>query len=222
MSEYLVKILEAYYITHDVKRFVVEKPPGYSFKSGQSTKISINLPEWKDQLRPFSFTGLEEWDYLEFIIKIYSDHNGVTNMLGRTNGGAELILHDVFGALQYEGPGVFIAGGSGITPFISIFRKLYKNKKNRGNKLIYSNKTSADVILEEELKKMLKDNFLNVLTREHNLGYIGRRIDRAFLIANISNFGQPFYLCGPPAFVKDMTANLLDLGATPNTIMFEK
>lgn len=222
MSEHVVKILETYYINHDIKRFVVEKPAGYSFESGQSTYISINLPEWKDKLRPFSFTGLKEWNYLEFIIKIYRDHQGVTNMLGRTNSGAELILHDVFGAIHYKGHGVFIAGGAGITPLISIFRNLYKNKQIRGNKLIYSNKTSADVILAEELRKMLKDNFLNVLTREHTLGYLGRRIDRAFLIATISNFGQPFYLCGPPAFVKDMTANLLDLGATPDTIVFEQ
>jgi len=36
----------------------------------------------------------------------------------------ELILHDVFGAISYMGEGVFIAGGAGITPFISIFRYL--------------------------------------------------------------------------------------------------
>ncbi len=52
----------------------------------------------------------------------------ITNMLGKTNAGAELIIHDVFGAILYKGTGVFIAEGSGITPFISIFRDL-NNKK---------------------------------------------------------------------------------------------
>ena len=52
MSEYVVKVLEAKFITHDVKRFVVEKPVGYDFVPGQATDISINLPEWKDKLRP--------------------------------------------------------------------------------------------------------------------------------------------------------------------------
>lgn len=35
----------------------------------------------------------------------------ITNMLGKTNAGAELIIHDVFGAILYKGPGIFIAGG---------------------------------------------------------------------------------------------------------------
>src|SRR4051812_34119935 len=141
MSTHIVKILQSHFITHDVKRFVIEKPEGYDFIPGQATDVSINLPEWKDQLRPFTFTCLREESYLEFMIKIYKDHEGVTNMLGRTNAGAELILHDVFGAIQYKGPGVFIAAGAGITPFTSILRSLHKDKQLTGNKLIYSNKT---------------------------------------------------------------------------------
>lgn len=222
MNNHIVKILEAHYIMHDVKRFVVEKPAGYDFISGQATDISINLSGWEDQLRPFSFTCLREESYLEFMIKIYKDHDGVTNMLGRINAGAELILHDVFGAIQYKGSGVFIAGGAGITPFISILRNLHKNKKLRGNRLIYSNKTSADVIIEGELQKMLKNDFVKVFTRENVIGYLGRRIDHDFLIENIADFGQNFYVCGPDEFVKNITGHLLNLGANADTVVFEK
>src|SRR5258707_132027 len=146
--EHIVKILETQFITHDVKRFVVERPKDYDFIPGQATDASLNLPEWKNNLHPFTFTSLREWNYLEFMIKIYNDTHGMTEMLGRTNTGAELILHDVFGAIQYKGKGVFIAGGAGITPFVAIFRDLYKTHQLRGNKFIYSNKTSDDVIIE--------------------------------------------------------------------------
>src|SRR5438105_1036098 len=146
MSEHVVKILEANYITHDVKHFVVERPAEYNFVPGQATDVCINQPEWKNELRPFTFTGLTEWSYLEFMIKIYPDRKSVTNELGRINAGAELILHDVFGAIRYKGRGVFIAAGAGVTPFMSILRELFINDKISGNKLIYSNKTSADVI----------------------------------------------------------------------------
>lgn len=222
MDNYIVKILEAYYITHDVKCFMVEKPEGYDFTPGQATDVSINLPEWRTELRPFTFTCLKEKPYLEFMIKIYKDHQGVTNMLGRINKGAELILHDVFGAIQYKGPGVFIAGGAGITPFVSIFRNLYKSRQIRGNKLIYSNKTSYDVIIEEELQKMLKKDFLNLFTRENVIGFLERRIDRNVLIENIANFGQLFYVCGPDQFVKSITGYLLDLGATADCVVIEE
>lgn len=222
MSQHIVKIIEAHYITHDVKRFAVEKPKGYDFIPGQATHVSINLPEWKDQLRPFTFTSLRELGYLEFMIKIYDDHNGVTKKLGSINAGAELLIHDVFGAIQYKGPGIFIAGGSGITPFISIFRELYKHRNIHGNKLIYSNKTSEDIIMEAELRTMLQNDFINIFTRENIVGFRGIRIDRKFLVKNIADFGQNFYLCGPKDFVENITQILLDLGATAETLIFEK
>ena len=219
---HVVKILKTEFITHDVKRFEVERPAGFEFIPGQAADVSIYLPDWKGQLRPFTFTCLKDQEYLEFMIKIYNDHEGVTNMLGRTNAGAELILHDVFGAIQYNGKGVFIAGGAGITPFVSIFRNLYRSGQLNGNLLIYSNKTADDVILEDELQMMLKNDFIKVFTRENVIGFLDRRIDRNFLIDTIGDFGQKFYLCGPDEFVKDITALLLELGATAETVVFEK
>ena len=222
MRNHIVKIVETHFITHDVKRFIVEKPEGYDFIPGQATEVSINLPGWENKKRPFTFTCLREQPYLEFMIKIYNDHEGVTNVLGRTNAGAELILRDVFGAIQYNGPGVFIAAGAGITPFVSIFRDLYHKGQLRGSSLIYSNKTSSDVIMEEELQFMLKNDFIRIFTRENVVGFAGRRIDRNFLIENIGDFGQNFYLCGPDEFVKNIKQHLLNLGATTETVVFEK
>lgn len=217
----ILKILATSYVTHDVKCFVLEKPPGYTFLPGQSVNVSINLPEWKDQLRPFTFTNLPEDDYLELMIKIYRDRNGVTKKLESINAGDELILHDIFGTIQYKESGVFISAGSGITPFISIFRYLYKQKKLRENLLIYTNKTSEDVIMEKALKTMLKNNFVMVFTRENVIGYLEKRIDRNFLIDHIENFNQHFYICGSEDFVKNIKEILISLGATIDNIIFE-
>ena len=223
MPEHLVKILESNYISHDVKRFKVEKPRGFSFIPGQATDVSINQPEWKDKLRPFTFTSLNEWPYLEFLIKIYNEHNGVTRQLGKTNKGTELILHDVFGAIQYKEPGIFIAGGAGITPFIAIFRALHTQKKLLpGNALIFSNKTAEDIILGEELTKMLGPAYTNVFTRQGVIGFRERRIDRNFLIEHIHDFSSHFYICGPEIFVKDIAELLLNLGASADTVIIEK
>jgi len=221
-ESHIVKVLKAQYITHDVKRFVVEKPKGYNFIPGQATEVSVNLQEWKDEKRPFTFTCLQDEDYLEFMIKIYHDHNGVTAILGKTNAGDELILRDVWGAIHYKGPGVFIAGGAGITPFIAILRDLHKKGQLKGNRLIYSNKTSEDVIMEAELQEMLQEDFIKIFTRENVTGFVGRRIDRKYLIANIADFGQHFYVCGPSSFVKSISALLVELGAKPDEVVFEK
>ncbi len=222
MASHVVKILESKFITHNVKRFTVERPAGYQFIPGQATDVSINLPEWMDNLHPFTFTGLPDWDNLEFTIKIYDNPAGMTNQLRKVNAGAELIIHDVFGTIEYKGPGVFIAGGAGVTPFISILRALYEKKKIFGNKLIFSSKTSEDVILEDEFNQMLKNDFIKVFTREKVLGFFDRRIDRNFLIDNVPDFNVHFYVCGPEEFTKSITQHLLELGANADTLVFEQ
>lgn len=222
MAQHIVKVLAANYITHNVKRFVVEKPAGFQYQSGENVMIALNKTGWESQQRPFTFTSLNEWPYLEFIIKIYNDRDGVTKELGRTNAGAELILFDVFGSIHYKGPGVFIAGGSGITPFISIFRDLYMNGYIKGNKLILSNKSAEDIILPFELHNMLGNNFMNVFTRQGVIGFMDRRIDRKMLIRLVGDFSSHFYVCGPKQFVEEISRDLMSLGADADVIIFDK
>jgi ferredoxin-NADP reductase len=221
MDEYIVKINRIEWITHNVRKFRVEKPKGYSFTPGQATEVAINKEGWKEERRPFTFTALNEEPELEFMIKIYEDHNGVTKQLGKLKKGDELLLHDVWGAIHYKGPGIFLAGGAGITPFIAILRSLYKEGKIDGNCLIFSNRTSQDIILREEFNKMLGDRFINTLTDEDHKDYDNRRIDKDFLKEKITDFKQHFYVCGPPSFVEDISGSLKQLGSNPDSIVLE-
>ena len=109
----------------------------------------------------------------------------------------ELILHDVFGAIQYKGEGVFIAGGAGVTPFISIFRYLKSKNEIGNNKLIFANKTKADIILEQEFKKLLGNNFINILSEDKADGYAYGYITEEFLKTSITDLSKKIYLCGP-------------------------
>jgi len=221
-EEHIVKILKTEYVTHNVKRFTLSKPDSYKFKPGQATDIVINLPEWKEERRPFTFTSLNEWDHLEFTIKIYSDHNGVTNKLGTLLAGDELILHDIWGAIRYKGEGIFIAGGAGVTPFIAIFRQLQEDRKLGNNKLIFSNRTVKDIILKNEFEKMLGENFINTITGEKTEKYDNRKIDESYLKEKIKDLSQYFYICGPDAMIENVKDILLHLGADENKIVIEQ
>lgn len=212
MTEHIVAILDITPVTHNVKRFRIEKPAGYKFVPGQATDVSINKPGWEAELRPFTFTALNHWDFLEFTIKIYNDHPGVTNQLGKLKVGDSLRIHDVWGAIHYQGEGVFIAGGAGITPFIAIFRDLEKEGKVGNNKLIFSNKTRQDIILEAEFQRILGPNFINTLTDEAIPGYDNHRIDEVYLRSRVKDFNQNFYICGPDPMVAAIQSTLKKLG----------
>lgn len=221
---YTVAIKSIEQLTHDVKKFTFEKPEGYSFTPGQATEASINKEGWEDEKRPFTFTSLNEDPDLEFTIKIYEDHDGVTNQIGKLEVGDEFIIDDPWGTIQYKGPGVYLAGGAGVTPFIAIFRDLHKKGELEGNTLIFSNKTSKDVILQEEFEEMLGDDFVSVLTDKDAEGhmFLDGFIGKDFLAEQIDNYDQPFYVCGPMKFNENMMKYLKELGAEPDSLVFEE
>ena len=221
MEEHIVKILDIEEVTHNVKSFKIEKPKGYSFIPGQATEVSINVAELRNEKRPFTFTSLNSSDFLEFTIKIYSERNGITNELGKLKPGAELIIRDVWGDISFKGDGVFIAGGAGITPFLSIFRELHYRKKIGSNMLIFANKTKEDIILESELKWLLGDSFINILSEERSEGYAFGFITDEFLKTNIPALQINYYLCGPPPMMDAVLRQLANLGINQNSITME-
>ena len=221
---YSVTINDIQQITHDVYQFQFDKPDGYSFEPGQATEVAIDKDGWRNEKRPFTFTSLTDDPYLEFTIKSYPDHNGVTEQIAQLEEGDAFLIDDPWGTIQYKGSGVFLAGGAGVTPFIAIFRDLYQEGEIDENMLIFSNKTEDDIILKEDFDKILGDQFINVITDEPTDEhiYLDGFIDKEFLEEQIDDFDQPFYVCGPPAFNDAMIGYLKELGADPSALVFEE
>jgi ferredoxin-NADP reductase len=218
----IVKIRTIIEVTHNVKSFRLDKPAGFQFIPGQATDVSINKPGMEEEKRPFTFTSLNKDPYLEFTIKRYSDHHGVTDRLHQLVPGDELIVREAWGAIEYKGPGYFIAGGAGITPFLSILRQLYKENKIQGNTLLFSNKTSRDIIYEKELSLMLGNQAIFILTEENKPGYISGHINKDFIQKTIPDFHKHFYICGPDPMILDISGILTKFGVDPGTVVFEK
>jgi ferredoxin-NADP reductase len=222
MTQHSVKIKSIDRITHDVLKIVTEKPDDFTFVPGQAVAVSINKSGWENEVRPFSFTSTPDQDFLEFIIKVYPLHKGVTNQLQLIKEGDELILHNILGAINYKGKGVFIAGGAGITPFISIFRDLRSKNEIGSNKLIFANKTKGDIILEAEFKEMLSYNFINIIANEKTNGYAHGLISEGFLKAYISRTCKNVYLCGPPPMMEAVEKHLHFLNIDEKAIVKEE
>jgi len=217
-----VTLLRSQFVTHDVKHFIVSKPEGFSIVPGQGVELAVNRPELREQGRPFTPTGLAGDRVLEFTIKAYPDHAGVTQALHQLEPGAELLMSEPFGTIRYEGPGVFIAGGAGITPFLAILRDLADKGALDRQTLIFSNKAPRDVICERELRHVLGERCILTCTGATAPGYENRRVDRAFLEEMVSDFTQRFYVCGPPPFMDAINAALTDLGARSESLVFER
>jgi ferredoxin-NADP reductase len=220
VTEHYVKIKLIEKVSHDVLRIRTEKPKNFKFIPGQYAELSINKDDWYNEKRPFCFTGTPEDDYLEFTVKIYASHRGVSNELLKLKKEDELILHEVAGTINYKGEGIFIAGGTGITPFISIFRSLKKSKIGK-NKLIFGNKTKADILFSDELDKLFGKNLVHILSEEKTKEYAHGFISKEFLAKQIDDTQKYFYLCGPPGMMDAVEEHLMNLHVRSELIVKE-
>lgn len=209
-------------LNYNVRRFKVEKPEGYTFIPGQATLVSIDQEGLRDQKRPFTFTSLPDEGHLEFTIKIYPSHEGVTDKLDDIKPGDRLLIEDAWGAIQFQGKGTFIAGGAGLTPMLAILRDQAIQQSDAVEQLIFSNKTAKDLFLEKELRAATDDKLLLTYTQEHVDGAEHGRVNATFLRKHLKSVDQFFYVCGPPGMVESVEALLKQHGAQPEKIITEE
>lgn len=207
---YEVSVIEKTPLNHDVTRFRLERPTGYTFSAGQAIELTLA----KENLgpAPFTFTGLTDSPYLELSIKIYAEHHGLTAALSKLNIGDKVTITGPWDSFINKGAGIFIAGGAGITPFIALLRHFDAEGKVGNSHLFFSNKTREDIFLHDELKSILGDRYVDIITRDEKSNS-HQRIDEAFLRERVKNLKQPFYVCGPPGLVDGIQKLLSNMGA---------
>lgn len=219
---YSTRLLMRGFVTHDTDRYLIERPDGFTFEPGQGAELTIERGPWHEQGRPFTPTSWVDDQVLEFTIKRYPESDGFTMALHDLEPGAPLTLSDPFGTITYQGPGVFIGAGAGITPFIAILRQLAAEGALDGHRLFFSNKTPADLICGDELRHYLGERAVFTYTREPGPDGRTRRIDADFLRGQIAQLDQYFYVCGPDAFVSAVNEALIGLGVARERLVYEQ
>lgn len=208
-------------LTPDTNRYVFDKPANLDFKPGQATELTLLKDGWRGEGRPFTFTSMPDENQLEFVIKSYPERDGVTEQLSKLEPGDKVEIENPFGAIEDRGPGVFIAAGAGITPFIPILEK-HDAEGCMDCTLIFTNESEKDIILRKKWEKMDGLKTVLTVTDENGADVEEQKVDKAFLNDHIADFNQTFYLCGPQGFVDDMRDALKDLGADADKIVTEE
>ncbi|WP_306118840.1 MULTISPECIES: FAD-binding oxidoreductase [unclassified Roseitalea] len=208
-------------LARNVYQYDLERPEGFDFEPGQWAHVAIDKPGWEEAERPFSFTGLPDWDRLQFMIKSYPDKGDVTKQLARLVVGDRLIVGAPHGSIRYRGPGVFIAGGAGVTPFVPILRALDRDDALAGHRLFLANKRTRDIFPHNVLDTMAGLDVMHVLSHERITEHAHGMIDRQFLSRYVDDLSQTFYVCGPPQMAEDVRATLVEMGADPDALVVD-
>jgi ferredoxin-NADP reductase len=188
------------------------------FKPGQF--FHIKNPSYKaKQTRQFSIVSTPyETEYLAFCIKIYGKW---TQKLQKKKIGDSLFLFGPMGNFTLKEKlykhVVYIAGGIGITPIVSMLSQLHYNKTHAHVSLIYANATTQTILKKTYLEKLFKENplwHLSCIVSNPDSQWMGHRghITSVFLKKEL-NFEkkQTFFICGSQRFIYNMITILRKL-----------
>ncbi|MFD1343660.1 FAD-binding oxidoreductase [Litorisediminicola beolgyonensis] len=210
-------------VTHDTYHLVFDRPDGFDFAPGQAVDLALDRDEWRDEKRPFTFTSLPEDDMLEFVIKSYPSHDGVTEQIAKMKPGDKAVIDDPWGAIADKGAGWFIAGGAGITPFIAILKKrLKENGTLEGSTLIFSNMTEKDIILRDTFERMPGLKCVFTVTDEPSSPLCMGMIGKEMLAQHVTPGAGKCYVCGPDKMIEDISGALKEIGVEDGDIVTEE
>jgi len=222
----LSEVVDVKQETPDTKTLKLKLDSAISYKSGQFVMTVIEK-DGKKVSRAYSIANFPELPTNEILITFNLIPNGImSTYLYNMKVGDKIEVDGPFGNFNLgEGESfVLIAGGTGIAPIRSMIECLLD--KNKEMSLIYSVKTSKDIIYEEELNKLSEEgkiNFIPTVTREDN-NWEGRkgRIDADLLKSVIKTKNEGFYICGSPEFADSVIGFLKELGIDDKQLHTEK
>jgi propane monooxygenase reductase subunit len=215
-------------LTRDIRRLVVRVEEGeMPFRCGQY--VDIRIPG-TDEYRSFSMANVPAGDgRLEFMIKLYPGgrFSGLLSD-GSLEVGDELDVRGPYGVFTLRAtdrPLVFIGGGAGMAPILSLLRSMADQAIARSAVFYYGARGEADLFHLDELRSLaaaLPDfRFVPALSDEDWDGEMG-------LITDVVDRCEPdladvdAYLCGPPPMVDAATELLTRRGAPEGHIHFDK
>ncbi len=236
MTSYRAALQGREQIANGTVAFHFEKPVGFSFKSGQAIDVVLADGRTVDvQSGRHTFSIVSAPFESELTIATRMRDSTFKRAFARLPVGSLIQIEGPFGSLTLHNdlarPAVLIAGGIGITPFMSILRQATHDRREQRLVLLYSNRRPEDTAFLSELQNLEERNLNFRLAATMTLmgasvqpwgGQTGM-VNEALLKAAVE--GQPnpiYYVAGPPALVAGMRQTLHDSGVDDDDIRSEE
>lgn len=222
MSAHEVRLQGREEIAEGTMVFRFEKPPGFSFKPGQAIDVVLIDPPTTDAASArHAFSLVSAPFEVELAVATRMRDSTFKRALKSLPIGAPVRLDGPFGSLTLHNdrarPAVFIAGGIGITPFMSILRQAARDQLPQQLTLLYSNRRPEDAAFLDELQQLEQKNknfrLIATMTQmdKSSRPWEGeaRLIDEDLVKRVGSDLSLPiYYVAGPPSMVKAVRQTL--------------
>ena len=220
-----------------VKLFTLEVPTGGNFKAGQHYDVRLTAPDGYQAQRSYSLASSPgDTNLIEIAIELIDDGEVSSYFHDSVEPGEMIEVRGPIGGHftwepSHTRSSIFVAGGSGIAPIISMLRHRFTVKNIAPALLLFSVRTEDDILYREELERMSDNDpslhVVTTITRGTSKDWIGntRRIDQGMIDSALVNTGvkpESAYVCGGSGFVESIADILLDTGLDFNQIHIER
>ena len=193
----------------------------FSFEPGQFAFITIDADDFREA-HPFTISSGAAEDGLRFTMKVLGDYT--RRVRDDLTAGADATVEGPYGRfnpLQGSDRQVWIAGGIGITPFLSVLRSMTPDH-GKTIRLHYCVRRSREALFLAELEARAVE-LGGVAISLFDSG-AGARIDAATIERDLAGeLGKwNYYLCGPKAMATAVSAGLAKRGVAASRIHTEE
>jgi ferredoxin-NADP reductase len=236
MTTHDVRLTRRETVAEGTMAFHFSRPPGFQFRAGQSLAMSlVDPPETDGKGSTRTFTIASAPHEAELMIATRMRDSAFKRYLKAAPAGSpvridgpngEMVLHD-----DPARPAVFLAGGIGITPFLSMARHASRERLPHRIYLFYSNRRPEDAAFLAELQEMERRNpsYHLIATmaeaEKSTQAWSGETgfIRRDMLERHLPELAMPvYYFAGPPAMTAAMQEMLQGIGIGEDAMRYEE
>ena len=236
MSAYRSTLLGRTEVAEGTMAFQFEKPKGFVFKAGQYIDLTLlgSKPGSSNGLTHTFSIASSPFDE-ELVVTTRMRNTVFKQALSTLPIGSGARIEGPMGSFSLHNntarPGVFIAGGIGIAPFLSMLSYATGEKLRHPIFLFYANRYLEDAAFIDALWKLERANprfrFVPTLTRmaNNNGGWKGKtgHISSEMLRTQVGGLRGPiYYIAGPPMMVAAARRTLSEVGVDEDDIRTEE
>jgi propane monooxygenase reductase subunit len=220
-------------VTHDMRHLVLQlvEPTDLRFFPGQYVDVAVPGTE---ATRSFSManTTSRESGQVEFVIRVYPGGLFSEYLASQLQIGERLNLTGPFGVFMLrEGSSdiVFVGGGAGMAPILSLLRSMAERSVERKATFYYGARTKRDLCFDKELRRLEESlpNFRYVPALSESDGSEDWDGETGLITDVVKRHEQDLagahaYVCGPPPMVEAAVAVLGQLGVEDKRVYYDK
>lgn len=222
---YHTSIIGRKLVAENTLEFSVKRPADFSFEAGQYIQLRVPellYPDYSGPSRQFSIAS-SPLDKEKISIVFRESDSGFKRTIKELSINAQVIIEGPHGFYtlpeESDNPFILVAGGIGITPYLSMARTFEKKGLNFQVRLLYGNRNEKSTAYLSELLSIAAK------IKNFSLRNVFGPIDKEFIIKSVGLNNLQYciwYIAGPPAMASSVKNTLSLLGVSDENIYVEE